>query len=351
MENAHIGNYGEDCRAYCESIMPQTRDMSMDYKKKYGANKILQSAMRFFLPLSFCCLLIAAQHAWAQDEPSIQDIRDAILGTGSFTQDELNALDINKDGQIDVADMISLLNPEFMFKDSSARITEGDEINVVFYLPTLYSGTVQYSIGGTATNGQDYESLSGAISINGSSVNIPISTIDDLELEEMETIIITLEVGEDDLLELGPTQQYTVFINDNDAVWSGNLSTQNMTVGFDLTLLREGSSYTAILNSDGRGVIPAGEWDVSVQVTPTSFMCVLGPIATAPETTPFNVPIERTITLEADPSVYPDDVLDYTAIAGRMKETVSVGEGRDYMDIKDFKAITGHFILVQGISR
>lgn len=292
------------------------------------------------------CLLFFSIGAMAQDVPTLENIRDAILGTQTFTQDELNAMDIDGNGLVDVADMISLLNPEFLFKDSTSLIEEGTETTVVFYLPTIYNGTVNYTIAGTADNGLDYVSLNGAITVNGSSVSIPVQTIDDIEQETMETIVITLDGNG---LELGPVQQFVVSIDDNDILWKGNISTQNMLVGFDLVLLQENSNYTAIINSDGLGVIPAGEWTVAAEVTPTTFSCVIGPIDTLPEATPFNIPMTRTITLESAPASYPDDILEAEIIAGRMEDLVCVGEGREYMNLTGTKSIAGNFALVKGV--
>ena len=298
----------------------------------------------------FLCLLFLSIGAMAQDEPTLENIRDAILGAQTFTQDELNGMDIDGNGLVDVSDMISLLNPEFMFKGSTSLIEEGSETTAVIYLPTIYSGTVNYTIEGSAVNGQDYVSLNGFRSINGSSVSIPIETIDDTDQEGMETIIITIDTVEGNWLELGPVLQYVVTIQDNDTLWKGKMSTQNMVVGFDLVLLQEDSSYTAVVNSDGLGIIPAGEWPATAEVTASLFRCVIGPIDMLPEATPFDVPMARTLTLESAPDSYPDDVLNAEIIIGRMEETISVGEDREYMNLTGAKSISGNFALVKGVT-
>ncbi len=41
-------------------------------------------------------------------EVTEQDLRDAITGKRTFTQEELNAMDLNMDGQVDVADLVSI---------------------------------------------------------------------------------------------------------------------------------------------------------------------------------------------------------------------------------------------------
>ncbi|WP_158563336.1 Calx-beta domain-containing protein [Chitinophaga silvatica] len=57
--------------------------------------------------------------------------------------------------------------------------------------------TVNYTIGGTATNGDDYELLSGSVVIpaNKNSVNIPLLVKDDQIVEGTETVVLTLTGG------------------------------------------------------------------------------------------------------------------------------------------------------------
>lgn len=54
--------------------------------------------------------------------------------------------------------------------------------------------TVQYAIGGTAENGKDYQSLSGTVTIPAAQtvVDVPVTPIDDMELEGNESIALTL---------------------------------------------------------------------------------------------------------------------------------------------------------------
>ncbi|WP_254564661.1 SBBP repeat-containing protein [Oscillatoria sp. HE19RPO] len=76
--------------------------------------------------------------------------------------------------------------------------------------------TVNYEIGGTATNGTDYNALSGSIEIPGglSSITIPIQAIDDNSVEENETIVLTLT--DNSAYNVGIDKTATVSIIEND---------------------------------------------------------------------------------------------------------------------------------------
>ncbi|MFB2981937.1 Calx-beta domain-containing protein [Microseira sp. BLCC-F43] len=77
--------------------------------------------------------------------------------------------------------------------------------------------TVNYSVGGTATNGSDYSSLTGSvvIPVGATSVTLPINVIDDSLVEGNETAIVTLLTNA--AYTIGSANGATVNIGDNDA--------------------------------------------------------------------------------------------------------------------------------------
>lgn len=76
--------------------------------------------------------------------------------------------------------------------------------------------TVRYSIGGTAGNGADYQTLSGTATIAaGSSIaNLAVRPIDDSQVESSETVVLTL--ASDNAYLVGSPNNATVTIADND---------------------------------------------------------------------------------------------------------------------------------------
>lgn len=84
--------------------------------------------------------------------------------------------------------------------DSNATETAGDTATFVVYRPgtcTNEATTVNYSITGTASNGADYVTLPGTVTIAAGDTNasITVTPIDDMLVENAETIILTLTAG------------------------------------------------------------------------------------------------------------------------------------------------------------
>jgi Calx-beta domain/PKD domain len=77
--------------------------------------------------------------------------------------------------------------------------------------------TIQYTAGGTATNGSDYTSLPGTIVISSgqSSVTVPLTPTDDSTAEPDETVVVTLQSTAD--YTLGTASSATVTLFDNDS--------------------------------------------------------------------------------------------------------------------------------------
>jgi hypothetical protein len=76
--------------------------------------------------------------------------------------------------------------------------------------------TVNYTVAGTATNGSDYNRLSGSVTFvaGASSATIVVNPIDDTLLEGQESVVVTLATGS--TYELGSPSSATVAIADND---------------------------------------------------------------------------------------------------------------------------------------
>jgi hypothetical protein len=75
---------------------------------------------------------------------------------------------------------------------------------------------VQYTIGGTATNGADYAPLSGSVTIPAgqASAIVAVSPVDDPDAEASETVVVTVSPGA--AYVVGSASSATVTIADND---------------------------------------------------------------------------------------------------------------------------------------
>ncbi len=76
--------------------------------------------------------------------------------------------------------------------------------------------TVNYTIGGSATNGSDYASLSGSVVIaaGAASATVVVTPVDDAIDENNETVVLTLAAGSG--YQIGAANNDTVTIADND---------------------------------------------------------------------------------------------------------------------------------------
>lgn len=107
--------------------------------------------------------------------------------------------------------------------------------------------TVSYSLAGTATNGVDYSSLSGSATFAAgqTSINIPISIIDDNAVEGSEALVISLISSSN--YNLGNSVSGTINIADNDELqqWIRQYTTPNFAESVrDLAVDTNGNTYT-----------------------------------------------------------------------------------------------------------
>ena len=87
--------------------------------------------------------------------------------------------------------------------------------------PTGSNLTVIYSLGGSATNGADYQNLSGAVTIQSgqSSATVTVTPVDDPDVESNETVILSID--NDAAYTVGGSGSSTVTITDNDTAQGG----------------------------------------------------------------------------------------------------------------------------------
>ena len=111
--------------------------------------------------------------------------------------------------------------------------------------PTFGSATsLTYNVGGTATPGTDYTTLSGTLSMTGGSGTITITITDDQVDDADETIVLTLTPSND--YSLGSQESTTITIADDDAPAVNIMETDGST-GVDEG--RSNDTYTVVLNS------------------------------------------------------------------------------------------------------
>lgn len=123
------------------------------------------------------------------------------------------------------------------------------------------SVTVRYTVGGTATAGTDYDTLSGSVVIAAGQTTgtITVITKDDLDVEGDESVVVTLDTGSG--YTVGSPASATVYISDNEVPSAVVTATDNTAV--EPTL--ETGTFNVILSE-----APASNLTVSYTVSGTA---------------------------------------------------------------------------------
>lgn len=273
----------------------------------------------------------AADSSWV----TLADLKDAILDRNSYTPQQLADLDINKDGVLDVRDVVCFHNnchKGARFFDTSTAATEnGGVVNVRVDFDLPFTGTLVYTVSpeSTATSGQDFAVLSGSLPVAAATqVNIPVTVLNDSNAgEEQEFLILRLSSGPG-YNSFAPLE-HTVTIVDDDATWYGTLERANGAIGFTMSLAEAGGAFTAGVTSDGHGTFPdpapAASFPASPAptVTTTAFAATFPAIPVAAVDTLFNAAMTRTLVLSADEIARPPATQAWAALT-----TYSVGDRR-----------------------
>ena len=287
-------------------------------------------------------------------------IRDGIVGRQELTGAERQQLDLNEDGVFDVADLIAFLKgfgdtPKASFESFTSVASEGvGTATVPIQFSRAFTGTLNYSLGdgSTATEETDFTPPGGSISVSGTSVEIPIPIVDDLELEAMETIELILEQGDGYGID-SPTS-HRLFVDDNDVIWHGMMIQQGASRGFALEFRRNGATAQALLRGDDTGIIPPSDppeagWPVQLlEVTQDSFTAHIEGIPVPEEhTARLATTFTRSFVLEAEPTEPTKEgtILDTDAeIVGKLTERL-IPDSPAFEHLA--RTITGSFVMIR----
>ncbi len=279
-----------------------------------------------------------------------QDIAGALLGRSQLSPVELAQADKNDDGIVDVADLLLQFNAEgspiASFAVASSFAVEGNErIEVEVFFDRPYSGTVSWSASGTASLGQDYAGGSNSVSVDGLTGRIPIDLIDDSNREEdVETIELLLLAS--DSFDLGYTQIHTIYLNDNDRIWDGAVINGYADYDFTMEIIRNGSSVSGKLMSDGNGTFPEGDFPLGTIVFANGdFMAKTAPAAIDTDDLMFRKPLERELELRAG-TIVPGSRFTDDLISGEATELLrAVDSADDYLN----RTTNGTFSMVRRV--
>ncbi len=169
---------------------------------------------------------------------------------------------------------------------------------IVFSQP--FFGTVHYTVNGTAHSG-DYLSLSGEVTVNGTTATIPISLTDNEAIGQLKYLTLTLNAGPG--YELGAASRSTINILENDADWQGSLLADEAALGFVLRIQQSNGVHNASLRSDRLGFFPTNETPASITLNDNFFAATAQNVPLPAEATLFNAPMNLTLSLLAQNGV------------------------------------------------
>lgn len=292
--------------------------MKNEENPTYGRRKATHCvpAVIFLWALSFPSLAVQA----AQVTETV--LRDAILGKVPV---DVATMDLNKDGKVDGADLVKLVQPpKATFQSSGSEVSEGDgTIKIKVKFDKLFRGYLRFEASGTAKPGVDYEPFGNTIPVNGTSIEIPVKLIDNLKPAGQRTIVVRLlsDIFVPPTYTSGVPQDHTVRIDDNDAVWQGGLEIAGFVMGFKMTITRNASTNKAFVESDGHDGFPTGRWPAVLTVTADSFKAVIPNVLNKIEETELDTVFKRKITLTAKKSIKGHIVDMNGMISGNMTDT------------------------------
>ncbi len=262
------------------------------------SRRMLKGSLFLVVLLALCCGAITESAAITEEQ-----IRDAVLGK---TPVDLGTMDLNKDGKVDVADVVVIHRGSGMIETPISNMTEGIGsviVRVNFTFPI--SGTLSFNVSGTATEGVDYQLPNKSVTVNGSSVDIPLTIIDDAIVEEkVETIVFSFYGDALGYIPAGYIDR-TIYIYDNDSVWDGTIEIGVTALHFQMKIIQSATGTAASLMTDGNGIIPmngtSNEWPATgVSLSGTSFGATVASISIPSSLTNTGVTMERKFVFQAD---------------------------------------------------
>jgi hypothetical protein len=279
------------------------------------------------------------------DGDGLPEALETLLGTnpGKFDTDEDGFSDgveyaygTNPVLKTSSPDLTNLPRAEFAeAKSFSNEGSETHEVLVKFNKP--YTGTLKYNVLAlsTAKVTVDYQTLSLAVTVTGTSVVIPITWIDD-DVINPERVLF-LEIETDDALPYarGGQTRHMILLSENDAWWSGVLSDKYAQRNFQLKLVHIGgtteATFSAGAGNDGLsllvgetdgsrsdqsvGVVPKGTFPAVVEEDTATHFKISSPLMPASTGGLFGAAtgLTRTLILESLPSsVEPSNGHDIT---------------------------------------
>jgi hypothetical protein len=243
------------------------------------------------------------------------------------------------------------------FSESASSAREGDgEIGLAVVFSAPYAGPLHYRIAdmSTAAAGTDFDTVAGAVAVNGTSVVIPVMLLDDTRADPVKVLAVDLVADPWGEYQLGGASRHVIMLSDNDTIWSGVMGTADAAqLGFRLRMPQVGNQVVsaAIVSEPlpggnaSTGTIPPGEWPVQVVLGEASFTAVSAPIPMGNSLLTGDVQLQRTITLTAASGVAGHQLSSNIIVGTFTDRLQSSDPGMEWID----GTVSGEFVLMEGL--
>ena len=217
---------------------------------------------------------------------------------------------------------ISLPSVSFVLPNSQVEEGQG-VVSAQLQFSKPFTGFVYYSYSGSAVAGLngDYRLPSGVVSVNGTNAAINLTLVDDLVAKPPRTIILTLspDSAVPATYSLGNIQSHDMVIEDNDGLWSGQLTIGPLSYNLQMNIAQKGTTYQATVNG-GNSYFPAGTWPVALTIGANSFSAVVGPIQSGSSSSLLAAGFTKYLYLTASSQILTNGVLNLQPISGTTTE-------------------------------
>lgn len=241
---------------------------------------------------------VFANDGWVNQE----DILSGIFETGSWNEEDFQDLDSNKDGNLDVIDL--LLHepspyPIVTFRKSETRVVEGTSTLALHLKSSQFiRKTIPIIIEGVSELGVDIQLPTRSVTFDGRDATLVIQILNDQSWEPIEWFSIRLQQGDDYRLD---ESSHQVIMDDNEALWTVVLLEGGAQYGFDLAV--EDDGQTARLISEGNSLIPEGTFPVEVDWGSDEFSLAVNDLPISASGSLLNVSFELSISMTASTRV------------------------------------------------
>lgn len=215
-------------------------------------------------------------------------------------------------------DSYSLPRARFLSPSSSAEEGEDADVRVRLGFTKPYTGDLVFEISGTADAGDGVppgqcwrpfgENLRCRVSgvENAYEAEVRVVLLDDLELEELESLSLRLESDHPGVgYELLDGAEHIVQIADDDAVWDGMFVSEEQQLAFTMEVRRQGEQVNALLLPRAGGLLSdaaSGPLPVALSQSDSLFQASVSGIAISGARTPSGSAAEVDLVLHATPS-------------------------------------------------